>query len=71
MMGGVSPETSWASCKYGIIKFWYIIASCWIFFYELHTQVLCKFSLFIFIYCGQRYMLDSPFYAKILRQKQN
>jgi hypothetical protein len=36
MMGGVSPETCWASYKYGIIKLWYIIASCWIFLYELH-----------------------------------
>ena len=32
MMGGVSPETYSASYKYGIIKFWYIVASCWIFF---------------------------------------
>ena len=32
MMGGVSPETRWASYKYGIIKFWYVVASCWIFF---------------------------------------
>jgi len=35
MMGGVSPETCWALYKYGIIKFWYIVASCWIFLYEL------------------------------------
>jgi hypothetical protein len=35
MMGGVSPKTCWASYKYGTIKFWYIVASCWIF--------LCKF----------------------------
>jgi len=35
MMGGVSSETCWASYKYGIIKFWYIVASCWIFLYEL------------------------------------
>ena len=35
MMGGVSPETCWASYKYGIIKFLYIVASCWIFLYEL------------------------------------
>ena len=34
MMGGVSPETCWASYKYGVIKFWYIVASCWIFLYE-------------------------------------
>ena len=32
MMGGVSPETCWASYKYEI-KFWYTVASCWIFFY--------------------------------------
>jgi len=36
MMGGVSPETCWASYKYGIIKFWYIVGSCWIFIYELY-----------------------------------
>jgi hypothetical protein len=30
MMGGVSPETCWASYKYQI-KFWYTVASCWIF----------------------------------------
>jgi hypothetical protein len=36
MMGGVSPETFWASYKYGIIKFWYIVTSCWIFLYELY-----------------------------------
>jgi hypothetical protein len=29
MMGGVSPETCSASCKYEI-KFWYTVASCWI-----------------------------------------
>jgi len=34
MMGGVSPETCWASDKYGIIKFWHTVASCWIFLYE-------------------------------------
>jgi len=30
-MGGVSPETCWASYKYEI-KFWYTVASCWIFY---------------------------------------
>jgi len=38
MMGGVSPETCWASYKYGIITFWYIVASCWIFLYELYCD---------------------------------
>jgi hypothetical protein len=36
MMGGVSPETCWVSYNYGIIKFWYIVASCWIFLYEFY-----------------------------------
>ena len=36
MTDGVSPETCWASYKYGIIKFWYIVAFCWIFLYELY-----------------------------------
>ena len=26
IMGGVPPETCWASYKYGIMKFWYIVA---------------------------------------------
>jgi len=34
MMDDVSPETCWALYKYGIIKFWYIVASCCIFLYE-------------------------------------
>jgi hypothetical protein len=35
-MGGVSPGTCWASYKYGIIKFSYIVAPCWIFLYKLY-----------------------------------
>jgi len=38
MMGGVLPKTCWASYKYGIIKFRYIVASCWIFLYELWDE---------------------------------
>jgi len=38
MMGGVSPETCWVSYKYGIMKCWYIVASCWIFLYELYCD---------------------------------
>jgi hypothetical protein len=34
-MGGVSPETCWTSCKYGLINIWYTVASCWT-FYELY-----------------------------------
>jgi len=42
MTGGVSPETCWASYKCGIIKFGYIVASCWIFLYELLAVLLRK-----------------------------
>jgi len=38
MMGGVSPETCWASYKYGIIKFWYIVTYCWNFFMNCTTM---------------------------------
>ena len=38
MLGGVSPETCWASYKYGIIKFWYIVASSWISRYEFYCD---------------------------------
>ena len=41
MMGGVSPETCWASYKYGIIKFWYSVASCWIFLYK-NNSIPCR-----------------------------
>jgi len=41
MMGGMSPETCWASYKYEIIKFWCIVASCWIFLYELKSRGIC------------------------------
>jgi hypothetical protein len=46
MMGGVSPETCWASYKYGIIQILIhccilldfslriVLASCWIFLYK-------------------------------------
>jgi hypothetical protein len=53
VMGGVSPETCWASYKYGIIKLWYIIASCWIFLYELYYDAWIhdhQISVF-FVYC--------------------
>jgi len=39
MMGGMSPQTCWASYKYGIIKFCYIVVFCWIFPYELKRSL--------------------------------
>jgi len=44
IMGGVSPETCWASYKYKIIKFWYTVLSCWIFLDEFHMKRLSKFT---------------------------
>ena len=38
MMGGMSPETCWASYKYGIINF-DTVASCWIFLCELVSDI--------------------------------
>jgi hypothetical protein len=36
MMGGVSPETCWAIKKHWNNKFYYTVASCWFFLWELH-----------------------------------
>jgi len=44
IMGGISFETCWASCKYVIIIFWYIFASCWIFHYESANSVTLNVS---------------------------
>jgi hypothetical protein len=38
VLGDTLPETRWASHKYGIITFLYIVASCWIFLYELYCD---------------------------------
>ena len=43
MMGGVSPETCWASYKYEI-KFWYTVASCWIFYLDICSLYTLRFS---------------------------
>jgi len=59
MMGGVSPETCWALCKYGIIKFWYIVASCWIFFMNctmMHRPTSIKFNCYVFR-CRRKFLV--------------
>jgi hypothetical protein len=46
MMGGVLPKTCWASYKYEI-KFWYTVASCWIFcvnYTMMHGSMNIKWS---------------------------
>jgi len=36
MMGGVSPETCWAIKKHWDDKFYYMVASCWFFLWDLY-----------------------------------
>ena len=46
MMGGVLPETCWASYKYGIIKLWYILHPVGFFFMDftmMHGSTNIKF----------------------------
>ena len=38
MMSGVSLETCWAIKKYWNNKFYYTVASCWLFLYELYND---------------------------------
>ena len=53
MMGVVSPETCWASFKYGIIKLWYTVASCWIFCMN-HTMMHGSMNIMSYIYRPRR-----------------
>ena len=46
IMGGVSPETCWVSRKYEI-KFWYTVASCWIFY----MNYVFKIQFNIILHC--------------------
>jgi len=57
MMGGVSPETCWASYKYGIIKFWYIVASCWVFLYELYYDARIHKLKLMILFCCVRFFI--------------
>jgi hypothetical protein len=48
MMGGVSPETCWAIKKHWNNKFYYTVASCWFFLWDLlydariHKHQVCS-----------------------------
>jgi hypothetical protein len=61
MMGGVSPETCWASYKYGIIKFWYIVASFWILFYK---------PVFVCFSCNSPQWARAPSFGRFLDHTQ-
>ena len=58
MMGGVPPETCWAIKKHWNNKFYYTVAACWFFLWDLYYdarihehQVLQEpaFSILLFI----------------------
>jgi hypothetical protein len=46
----------WINKKYGLIKFWYVVASCWIFLHELyydawihkHQEIYCFLNIHAF-----------------------
>jgi hypothetical protein len=69
MMGGVSPETCWASYKYEI-KPWYTVASCWIFYVNytvMHGSTNIKLNVHIFnIRSVWLYAIDCTTYIFIL-----
>jgi len=54
MMDGVSPETCWAVKKHWNNKFYYTVASCWFFLWDLYYdarihehQVICNAALYV------------------------
>jgi hypothetical protein len=56
MMGGVSPETYWASYKYGIITFWYIVAFFFIFLHETRVGVCAVYSHLYFVWGNSKFI---------------
>jgi hypothetical protein len=73
MMGGVSPETCWASDKCGIIKFWYVVASCWVFFFQLyydarsHERQTLQFCPWVEALHVSSFSTTLPLYGRSLR----
>jgi len=53
----MKPEACWASYKYGIIKFWNTVASCWIFFFFFFFFFFLWIKIFLcLIFYAIRYM---------------
>jgi len=46
MMSGVSLETCWAIKKHWNNKFYYTVASCWLFLYDLYYRPFCYGCLY-------------------------
>ena len=65
--GRLSPETCWASYKFGIIKVWYTVASCWIFLYKLHLHLKWALPLVTLVHFWMFWILR-PFWLNILLQ---
>jgi len=61
MMGGVSTETCRASYKYGITKFWCIVAACWILFYEWRVAICYQTVTAVSLLVGEH----EPIYGRL------
>ena len=59
MIGGMSPETCWASYKYEI-KFWYNVASCWTFFVNSYQEASVSILCQVIWYYGRIFRDFSP-----------
>ena len=49
MMGGVSPETCWAIKKRWNNKFFYTVASCWFFLWDLYYDARIHLTSTVFV----------------------
>ena len=61
MMGGVSPETCWAIKKHRNNKFYYTVASCWLFLWDLKVNIV---FLRLYVITIKAIGLWSPIIAK-------
>jgi len=75
MVGGVSPETCWAIKKHWNNKFYYMVASCWFFLWDLSVFLsdvnflgnilqcclYCILTLWIFCLHGVRFLVPCIF----------
>jgi hypothetical protein len=49
MMSGVSLETCWAIKKHWNNKFYYTVASCWLFLQDLHVTGFIRFPILVML----------------------
>jgi len=61
MMGGVSLETRWTIKKYWTNKFYYTVASCWFFLWNLYYDArIREHQVYFYINVFLQYALLSP-----------